>query len=120
MKMSFFTPFSKKFSCGLIALSLIGISLSYLAGVRDGEITKKRLIVVWPGLMNMEQIDRGILVMLARSCKLGQVEPERQAVIECLQSATGAKDLILPRSINREQAIHRFRELQEQAQQQKL
>ena len=70
--------------------------------------------------MDMEQIDRGILVMLARSCKLGQVEPERQAVIECLQSATDADDLIMPRSMNREQVIHRFGELLEQQKQQKL
>ena len=118
--MRYFTPFSKKFCFCLIALSLIGISLSYLAGVRDAENTKKRLIVVWPGLMDMEQIDRGILVMLAQSCKLWQVEPERQAVIECLQSARNADDLILPRSMNREQVIRRFGELLEQQKQQKI
>lgn len=118
--MIFFTSFRTELFCGLIVLSAVGIGLSYQAGVRDSEITKERLIVVWPGLMEMEQIDRGILVMLAKSCKLGQVEPERQAVIDCLQSATGAGDLILPRSMEREQVIQRFTELLEQAQQQKL
>lgn len=118
--MRYLTPFRKKFFGGLIVLSAIGIWLSYQAGIRDAEITKARLVVVWPGLMDMEQMDRGILVMLARSCKLGQVEPERQAVIECLQSATDADDLILPRSMNREQVIRRFGELLEQQKQQKL
>lgn len=101
-------------------LSVIGIGLSYQAGIRDAEIKIKRLTLVWPGLMDMEKIDRGILAMLARSCKLEQVELERQAVIECLQSATNAEDLILPRTMNREQVIRRFGELLEQQEQQKL
>ncbi|WP_339332222.1 hypothetical protein [Aeromonas caviae] len=118
--MRYLTPFRKKFFGCLIVLSVIGIWHSYQAGIRDAEITKARLVVVWPGLMDMEKIDRGILIMLARSCKLGQVEPERQAVIECLQSATDADDLILLRSMNREQMIRRFGELLEQQKQQKL
>lgn len=77
--MRYLTPFRKKFFGGLIVLSAIGVWLSYQAGIRDAEITKARLVVVWPGLMDMEQIDRGILVMLARSCKLwsGWVEYRR-------------------------------------------
>ena len=118
--MSFFTPFRIKLFGSLIVLSVAGVGLSYQTGIRDAELAKERLITVWPGLRDMDQVDRGGLAMVALSCKLGQVEPERQAVIDCLQSATGAEDLILPRSINREQVIHRFSALLEQAQQQNL
>lgn len=118
--MGFVKSFRIKMVGALVLLLAAMIFLSYNAGVKASIINKQRLIVVWPGLMNMEQRDRGILVMLARSCNLGQVEPERHAVIECLQSATGAEGLILPRSMNREQVVRRFEELLEQAQPGKL
>jgi hypothetical protein len=69
--------------------------LQRLAGPSPTEAIDKRLALVWPSFAAMPATDRLFLQNLSDNCKLHKQPATREAVTQCLRSASSSKDSIL-------------------------
>jgi hypothetical protein len=89
-------------SVALSALVLVQVAgvIGTRAGAAAGELSKDRLQLVWPSIMNMPVDDRALLVGLAMTCHVEQRPAIAGDVVECLRDAVDDPHAILPKGVS--------------------
>lgn len=93
----------------------------YFYGQHQAAQARDSLEAVWPGLMDMPERDRAVIVGLAYTCKLkGNTGHDRAAnrarIVQCLHDAGGDPNALLPNGVTREQAARTLDRLLSEAQ----
>lgn len=74
-------------------LSLLAVKVGRSAGESAAQESQKRLLPLWPHLLELPEQDRALLALLALECRLPEQPHGRAATVSCLRSATGSEGL---------------------------
>ncbi len=85
---------------GLLLASTVG----RIAGEHDASLSKERLQLVWPSIMDMPVNDRALLVGLAMTCHVEQRPAVASDVVSCLRGAVDDPHTMLPKGVDRDSA----------------
>lgn len=77
-------------AAGLVAVATVAF-IGRSVGKRAAEEGLERVLLLWPDLMSMPQIDRGRIAGAAMFCNVHNVPVERGPVVQCLRK--GAEEM---------------------------
>lgn len=74
------------------------------SGSRSAELSRQRLQLVWPDVMEWPMEQRAFVVGLSMTCRLSERDATREDTIACLESAAADPAALLPKGLPHEQA----------------